>query len=53
MFLAGKTLKELYPTLLHVTCTAHLLHNYAMQVRVSFKNINDVVATIETGTIKS
>ena len=27
MSLAGKTLKELYPSLMHVTCIAHLLHN--------------------------
>ena len=26
---AGKTLKELYPSLMYVTCVAHLLHNYA------------------------
>ena len=26
MSLAGKTLKELYPFLMHVTCVAHLLH---------------------------
>ena len=31
MSLAGKTLKELYPTLMHVTCIAqHLLHNCSM-----------------------
>ena len=24
---AGKTLKELYPSLMHVSCVAHLLHN--------------------------
>ena len=30
---AGKTLKELYPSLMHVTCVAHLLHNCAMRVR--------------------
>ena len=28
--LAGKTLKELYPTLMHDTCIAHLLHNCAI-----------------------
>ena len=36
MFLAGKTLKELYPSLMHVTCVAHLLHNCAMRVRAHF-----------------
>ena len=30
MSLAGKTLKELYPSLMHVNCVAHLLHNCAM-----------------------
>ena len=36
IFLAGKTLKELYPSLMHVNsnvnCVAHLLHNCAMRV---------------------
>ena len=27
MSLAGKTLKELHPSLMHVTCVARLLHN--------------------------
>ena len=53
MFLAGKTLKELYPFLMHVTCVAHLLHNCAMRVRAYFKNIDEVVATIKAATIKN
>ena len=36
MSLAGKTLKELYPSLMHATCVAHLLHNCAMRVRAHF-----------------
>ena len=52
MSLAGKTLKELYPILMHVTCVAHLLHNCAMRVRACFKNIDEVVATIKAATIK-
>ena len=44
---AGKTLKELYPSLIHVTCVAHLLHNCAMRVRAHFKNIDEVIATIK------
>ena len=35
MSLAGKTLKELYPSLMHVTL-AHLLHNCAMRVHTHF-----------------
>ena len=53
MSLAGKTLKELCPTLMHVTCVAHLLHNCAMRVRAYFKNIDDVLATIKAATIKN
>ena len=53
MSLAGKTLKELYPFLMHVICVAHLLHNCAMRVRAYFKNIDEIVATIKAVTIKN
>ena len=49
---AGQTLKELYPSLMHVTCVAHLLHNCAMRVRAHFKNIDEVI-TIKAATIKN
>ena len=47
MSLAGKTLKELYPSLMHVTCVAQLLHNCAMLVRAHFTNIDEIIATIK------
>ena len=53
MSLAGKTLKELYPSLMHVTCVAHLLHNCAMRVRAHFKSIDEIIATIKAATIKN
>ena len=53
MSLAGKTLKELYPSLMHVICVAHLLHNCAMRVRAHFKNIDEIIATIKAATIKN
>ena len=53
MFLAGKTLKELYSFLMHVTCVVHLLHNCAIQVRAHFKNIDEIIATIKAATIKN
>ena len=54
MSLAGKTLKKLYPSLMHVNCVSHLLHNCAMCVRAHFKNIDEVIATIkEAVTIKN
>ena len=53
MSLAGKTLKKLYPSLMHVTCVAHLLHNCAMRMRAHFKNIDEIIATIKAATIKN
>ena len=50
---AGKTLKELYPSLMHVTCVARLLHNCAMRVRAHFKIIDEVITTIKAATIKN
>ena len=53
MSLAGKTLKELYSSLMHVTCVTHLLHNCAMRVRAHFENIDEIIATIKAATIKN
>ena len=53
MSLAGKTLKELYASLMHVTCVAHLLHNCTMRVRAHLKNIDEVIATIKAATVKN
>ena len=53
MFLAGKTLKELYPFLMHVTCVAHLLHNCTMRVRAHFENVDEIIAMIKAATIKN
>ena len=53
MSLAGKTVKELYPSLMHVTCVAHLLHNCAMRVRAHFRNVDEVIAMIKAATIKN
>ena len=53
MSLAGKTPKKLYPSLMHVTCVAHLLYNCAMRVRAHFKNIDKIIATIKAATIKT
>ena len=50
---AGKTLKELYPSLMHVICVARLLHNCAMRVRAHFLNIHKVIATTKAATIKN
>ena len=53
MFLAGKTLKELYASLMHVTCVVHLLCNCTMRVHAHFKNIDEIIATIKAATVKN
>ena len=53
MRLAGKILKELYPCWMHVTCTAHLIHNYAMRVRAHFKEIDYLTASVKTTSNKN
>ena len=53
MSLSGKTLKELYPSLMHVTCVAHLLHNCVTRARAHFKNIDEIIVTIKAAAIKN
>ena len=53
MSLAGKTLKKLCPSLMYVTCVAHLLYNCAMHVHAHFKIIDEIIATIKAATIKN
>ena len=53
MSLAGKTLKEIYPSLMHVNCNAQLLHNCAIRACAHLKNIDEVIATIKAAIIKT
>ena len=53
MSLAGETLKDLYPSLIHVNYVTRILHNCAMCMRACFKNIDEVIATIKAATIKN
>ena len=53
MSLAGKTLKELYPSLMHVNCVVYLLHSCDMRVRAHIKNIDEIIATITAATMEN
>ena len=50
---AGDTLKIMYQCLLHVTCTAHLLHNCAKHIQAHFKATNNLTSSIKASTIKN
>ena len=47
MIAASITLKSLYPKLFHVTCVAHLLHNYAMKIKSHFEDVDQLIAKIK------
>ena len=53
MLKAGDTLKIMYRRLLHVTCTAHFLHNCAEHIRAHFKATNNLISSIKAATIKN
>ena len=46
-------LKIMNQRLLHVTCTAHLLHSRAEHIRAHFKATNDWISSIKAATIKN
>ena len=47
---AGTTLKPLYPKLFHVTCVAHLLHKFAMNIKSHFENVDQLIAKVKAVT---
>ena len=50
---AGKTLKNMYPQLFHVTCVAHLLHNCALRVKAKYPAVDDLIACVKAATVKN
>ena len=53
MLKAGDTLKIMYQRLLHVKCSAHLLHNSAERIRAHFKTTDNLISSIKVATIKN
>ena len=53
MIAAARTLKVLYPQMLHVTCLAHLIHNAAMKVKMYFDNVDELIACVTAATVKN
>lgn len=47
MVCAMKSLKVLYPKMIHVTCLAHGLHRVADFIRTQFKDVNDLVSDVK------
>ncbi|KAL7296899.1 hypothetical protein TKK_0003039 [Trichogramma kaykai] len=53
MLKAVRALKPFYPNLIHVTCFAHALHRLAEQVRITFCNVNELIATTKKVFLKA
>lgn len=51
--LAGKTLKIVYPKLLHVTCIVHRLHRVCEKIRDENDEVNDLISNMKTLFVKS
>ena len=49
---AGKTLKNMYLQLFHVTCVAHLMHNCALRVKAKYPAVDDLTACVKAATVK-
>ncbi|KAF7699575.1 hypothetical protein CDIK_1170, partial [Cucumispora dikerogammari] len=50
---ATNHLKIEYPQLKNISCKAHLFHNCAMLIKASFENVNSLIASIKSITIKN
>jgi hypothetical protein len=50
---AVKALQLLYPKMIHVTCLAHALHIVAEEVRVSYPEVDQLIANGKKIFIKS
>ena len=50
---AAKTLRSLFPHLLHVTCVSHLLHNCAMIIKAKYPAADNVIAAVKALTVKN
>lgn len=53
MISAGKTLKNLFPRLFHITCLAHLMHNCALRIKSKFSSADAIIAAIKAATVKN
>ena len=53
MIAVGITLKSICPKLFHVTCVAHLLHNFAMKIKPHFEDVDQLIAKVKAVTIRN
>ncbi len=47
MMLASKNLKTFYSNIKHITCFSHALHNCALKIKMKFKNVDFLIASVK------
>ena len=53
MMKAAQTLRVMYPSSLHVTCTAHFLHNCAVYLRSHYEASDNSIASIKAAMVNN
>ena len=53
MVAVGAIIKSLYSNLFHVTCVAHLLHNYVTKVKSYFEDVEHLIAKANQQQLKT
>ena len=44
MLLFGKTIKDIYPKIIHVTCLDHALHRLCETIRLLYSDVNELIS---------
>ncbi|KAG0422486.1 hypothetical protein DMUE_6207 [Dictyocoela muelleri] len=53
MIKAGENLKLFYPNLLHTICFAYILHNCAQKIKLNYRKVDDIIASMKGLTVKN
>ena len=54
MIAAARTLKVLYPLMLHVTCLAHLINTQRRnEVKMHFDKVDELIACVKAATVRN
>ena len=48
-----ETLKVMYPSVCHVTCLLHLLHNCCIKVKYSFPRVDNLISSVNAIVVKN
>ncbi|KAG0441284.1 hypothetical protein DMUE_1163 [Dictyocoela muelleri] len=53
MMKAGENLKLFNPNLLHTICFTHILHNFAQKIKLNYRKVDDIIASMKRLSVKN